>query len=294
MFRYMINRFATRTRVRRKVWQRLSEPLHLNLLSLFVAVFGSFRSRVAFDLVVRQQFAFPILHAADIAKKQGIRKITVIEFGVFQGAGLRNMCAIAAATTKATGVSIDVVGFDQAGGLPLPLDYRDHPELFQTGAFETDLEAVRRSLPANGRLILGDVKETAPAFIEELSADAPLGFMSVDVDYYSSARECLKVLNGPPEKYLPTVSVYLDDIVSESANPWCGELLAVREFNEQNTLRKIAPFPFLRQRRLFKNVLWIDKVFTAHIFDHATRRAPAEHTTSAALSAEVSSVAEVS
>jgi hypothetical protein len=40
----------------RHVWcrlfvERLTEPLHLNVLSMFVAVFGSFRAKVAFDRV---------------------------------------------------------------------------------------------------------------------------------------------------------------------------------------------------------------------------------------------------
>lgn len=174
------------------------------------------------------------------------------------------------------------MGFDGGGGLPPPIDHRDHPELWRTGYFQTDLDEVRRSLPPNGRLVVGDVRETAPAFVEQLTPDAPLGFLAVDVDYYSSASACLQVLLGPPDRYLPTVGVYLDDIGSESANPWCGEMLALREFNDHNELRKIAPFPFLRQRRLFKNVNWIDQTFTAHIFDHATRTAPVREPESSA------------
>ena len=34
--------------------ERLSEPLHMNFLSLFVALFGTFRTKVGFDLVLRQ------------------------------------------------------------------------------------------------------------------------------------------------------------------------------------------------------------------------------------------------
>lgn len=278
MIRYALSRVATRSRVRRKVVQRLTEPLHLNLLSLFVAAFGTYRAKVAFDLVVRQQYAFSILHAADVARRHGVGRVTALEFGVFRGDGLRNLCRVAAATTRATGVEFDVVGFDSGGGLPPPVDHRDHPELWRPGTFQTDLEAVRRSLPPNGHLVVGDVNETVPEFVRQLSPEAPLGFIAVDVDLYSSAKACLNVLSGPPDRYLPTVGVYLDDITSESANPWCGELLAVHEFNEQYALRKIAPYPFLRHQRLFKNVAWIDKTFTAHILDHPARRAPRDRT----------------
>jgi hypothetical protein len=46
--------------MKRVACERLTEPLHVSLVSAFVAVFGTFRARVTFDLVVRQQFAFPI------------------------------------------------------------------------------------------------------------------------------------------------------------------------------------------------------------------------------------------
>jgi hypothetical protein len=50
----------------RRIWERilierLTEPLHLNLLSLPAAV-GPFRMRVAFDLVLRQHHAWGLLH----------------------------------------------------------------------------------------------------------------------------------------------------------------------------------------------------------------------------------------
>jgi hypothetical protein len=93
----------------------------------------------------------------------------------------------------------------------------------------------------------------------------------VDVDYYSSAKKALAVLSGVPELYLPVVPVYLDDIGLDGSNPWTGELLAVEEFNRENRLRKIAPFTELRSRRIFKNSQWIDRMFAAHIHDHAFR-----------------------
>jgi hypothetical protein len=91
------------------------------------------------------------------------------------------------------------------------------------------------------------------------------------VDYYSSARDALKILTSSPNKYLPIVPVYLDDIAVDSCNPWTGELLAVNEFNEQNDTRKIAPFTMLRSNRIFKNTQWIDRMFAAHIHDHILR-----------------------
>ncbi|HEY1613072.1 MAG TPA: hypothetical protein VGF97_05175 [Rhizomicrobium sp.] len=268
---YVFKRLLQRGKLEKVFVERLTEPLHLNLLSLFVALFGSYRTRVAWDLVVRQQYAFPILFAAEAAKSQNLKQITVVEFGVAGGAGLLNMCRIAARTQAATGVAIRVVGFDTGKGMPPAIDYRDLPEHFQQGDFPMDFSKLRAALPAFAELVIGDVQETVPAFLKTLSADAPLGFVAVDVDYYSSAKACLGVLAGNPDSYLPLVPVYLDDIGVNGSNPWTGELLAVNEFNAENDMRKIAPFTLLRSRRIFKNTQWIDRMFAAHIHDHSLR-----------------------
>ena len=134
---------------RKVALERLTEPLHLNAVSLLVALCGSFRAKVGFDLVVRPQYAFSILHAADLARACGQQRITVIEFGVASGDGLLNMCRIAASVMKATGVDIEVVGFDTGRGMPPPVDYRDHPEVFSAGDFQMhDPAALRGCLAA--------------------------------------------------------------------------------------------------------------------------------------------------
>ncbi len=268
---YVLKRLARKGR-RTRLWtERLTEPLHLNLASAFIAAFGSFRAKVDWDLIIRQQFAFPILHAADKAREKGIQTLTLAEFGVANGAGLLNMCRIAASVTKETGVQFRIFGFDTGKGMPPAIDYRDHPEMFQQHDFPMDVARLTRALPANAKLMIGDVAETIPAFLDALTPEAPLAFASLDVDYYSSSKSALEVFRGPAEKYMPAVLLYLDDIVIETANPWCGELLAVAEFNAENELRKIAPFPMLRSRRMFKNPRWIDQIYLVHAFDHPAR-----------------------
>jgi hypothetical protein len=269
--RYLLSRLTRQSRRNRLVTERLTEPLHLNLASLFVALFGSFRAKVDHDLIVRQQFAFPILHAADKAREQGLKSITIAEFGVANGAGLLNMCKIATSVTKATGVEFRIFGFDTGAGLPPAVDYRDHPEMFQQNDFPMDVERLRAALPSFAELVIGDVAETVPSFCTTLSPASPLAFVSMDLDYYSSTKPALEIFNGNPECYLPAVLLYLDDTVIETANPWCGELLAVNEFNEENKTRKIAPFPMLRPRRLFKNSRWIDQIYLLHVLDHPAR-----------------------
>jgi hypothetical protein len=268
---YAIRRALSDNKYRKVFVERLTEPLHLNLMSFGVALFGGYRAKVAFDLMVRQQYAFPVLFAADEARKLGVSRIQVLEFGVATGAGLLNLCDCAARTEAVTGIKIDVVGFDTGSGMPPALDYRDLPEYFQEGDFPMDFEALRRVLPERCRLIIGPVAETIPAFLQSVASDNPIGFVSVDVDYYSSATDTLKILEGSPEQYLPILPVYLDDVAMDGANPWNGELLAAMEFNQRQTYRKIAPFNLLRSKRIFKNAQWIDRMFAAHIHDHPAR-----------------------
>jgi hypothetical protein len=181
------------------------------------------------------------------------------------------MCKIARRASNATGIDVRVAGFDTGIGMPLAVDYRDYPEAYRQGDFPMNVQRLRNTLPAFAGLIIGDVSQTIPDFLRRLSPDYPIGFVAVDVDYYSSAKKALAILQGEPQKYLPRVVVYLDDIGDEFCSAWTGELLAVNEFNRDNEWRKIAPFPMLRARRIFKNARWIDHLFIGHVHDHELR-----------------------
>ncbi len=255
----------------RVFYERLSEPLHLNVIALAVAAVGGFRARVAFDLILRQQHAYAILTCADLARELGIREVTLIEFGVSAGAGLLNICELAERVRRETSVRFKIVGFDTGKGMPAPHSYRDHPEIYQQGDFPMDHDALRRALPSNASLVIGELKDTVGPFMQGLAPAAPIGFVSIDVDYYSSTRDALRVLDGAPDCYLPRTQVYLDDVEHPSHNSWCGERLAVYEFNDSHELRKIEQHAFLRGYRIFRNARWIDHMFTLHVLDHPSR-----------------------
>lgn len=257
---------------RRVFLERLTEPLHLNALSLLVGIFGTFRQKIAFDLILRQHNAFSILRAATDAKELGLGKLCVVEFGVAAGAGFLNMCDIAKRVTEVTGVSIDVFGFDTGKGMPRAIDYRDHPDLYREGDFPMDVTQLQRRVPSNGRLILGALSETVPEFLgSQLARDRPLGYAVIDVDYYSSTVDALKVFDASPDFYLPITIVYLDDIQLSRHNPFAGELLAVAEFNAETPFRKICRHDFLENTRIFRNADWIKHIYYLHVMDHPTR-----------------------
>ena len=167
--RYVLRRLFQRDKLQRVFVERQTEPLHLNVLAAFVWLFGSFRMKVAFDLVARQQYAFSILHAAERAKEFGKKGVTIVEFGVASGAGLLNMCKIAENASKSTGVEFRVFGFDTGTGLPPPHNYRDYPEAYREGDFPMDVDRLRAALPSFATLVIGDIEDTVPIFLDNLS-----------------------------------------------------------------------------------------------------------------------------
>jgi hypothetical protein len=276
-----VSNVSTLTLLRRKLTQRnrwhriflerLAEPLHLNLLSLPVIAFGSYRMKVAWDLVIRQQYAYGILKAADLALEQGLQRVTIIEAGVAAGAGLMNMAHIAAKVSRVTGVSIEIHGFDTGAGMPAPVDYRDHPDIYGEGDFPMDVEALQRSLPRGVQLELGALAESVPRFLDTLSPEAPIGFVAFDVDYYSSTKDALELLKGEADRYLPLTVTYFDDITLERHNSEAGMLLAIREFNETVPLRQLERYDFFEQRRIFRRSGWVKQVLYLHVLDHPDR-----------------------
>ncbi len=251
--------------------ERLTEPVHLNLLSGLVLVFGSFRSKVAWDLVLRQPYAFGALEAADGAAANGLSAVTLIEIGVASGAGLMNLAFIAEQVSKETLVDCEVHGFDTGTGMPPPIDCRDHPDLYQQGDFKMDERALRAVLPRETKLHLGPLSSTIPAFLEELAPSAPIGFVALDVDYWSSTVDALKLFTGKPDLYLPRTIVYVDDIALDEHNSAAGANLAIQEFNEATPERQLEHHPFLENRRIFRRAPWIKQTMFLHVLDHPRR-----------------------
>ncbi len=255
----------------RMFFERLTEPLHLNLISLGVLGFGSFRAKVKWDLVVRQHNAYAILKAADAARGMGLTTVSLLEFGVATGAGLMNMADIAARVSDVTGIECKLHGFDTGKGMPPARDYRDHPDMYAHGDFAMDASKLRAKLPPNATLHLGEISDTVDAFLAALPSSEPIGYVVIDVDYYYSAQDALRIFRGRPDQYLPMPLVYLDDIWCERHNSACGERLAVAEHNAEHPLRLIERHPFLEQGRIFRRARWLGQMYFCHVLDHSQR-----------------------
>lgn len=251
----------------------VNQPVHMMVIEVLVKLFGSFRAKELLGLVQpRPNYAYGLLRAADLCRWQGKRRATVVEFGVAAGNGLLAMVKCAEQVTRETGVAFDIVGFDTGAGLPPFEGYKNHPELWIPGDFAMPDRAVLEArLRGRARLVFGDIQDTVPKFMQTMNADAPLGFISVDVDLYSATVSCLQILSGKPELYCPALPVYLDDISTYFGNRWCGELAAVRDFNAANALRKIDKDYTLPGRRPHKGQRWYGSMYVAHILDHELR-----------------------
>jgi hypothetical protein len=226
-------------------------------------------------LVTRPNYAYGMLRAADLARFLGKRAVTVCEFGVATGNGLINMVELAAKIRTETGIEVRVVGLDTGEGLPEVGDYRDHPELWSVGDFAmTNKDDLRKRMGGKAELIFGDIKDTVDGFVSSLDESAPLGFVSVDVDIYSGAKSALRALLGKPELYTPAVSIYCDDVSFFFANRFCGELLAIEEFNRENAMRKIDQDRSLPGSRPNLMETWYPSMFVGHVLDHEVRQKP--------------------
>jgi len=268
------SKLTKRDRWHRILVERLTEPVHLNLLSLVVLALGSYRAKIAWDLVIRQQYAYGILKAADLAREAGFSAVTVVEVGVASGAGLMNMAKIAQEVSRKTGVSFEIHGFDTGEGMPPAVDYRDHPDLYAQGDFPMDPAGLHRILPSEVSLHLGELSSTIPAFLNEVDSIAPIAFVAFDVDYYSSTSEALELLKGDASMYLPLTVTYMDDIALEPHNSAAGVRLAVNEYNGATPMRQLEHHPFFELRRIFRRAIWVKQILFLHVLDHPSRSHP--------------------
>jgi hypothetical protein len=242
-----------------------------------IARSGNFRERVAYACFDKPDYAFGLLTAADIAVYFGVQKITAIEFGVGEGAGLLALAELAHSITSTTGVEIKLVGFDRFVGLPEPSSWRDHPEFWAEGDFQVrNPAATQAKLKGVAEIIVGDIAETLTSF--GLSSDRPIGFISFDTDTFTSTRDALGLLDAEPTCLLPVVVSCFHDMYgsgtrlsSAMRNSRSGQLGAVAEFNATRPLRVIDPFHVIRHRIVFSREPWLDRIHACHVLDHRLR-----------------------
>jgi hypothetical protein len=221
-------------------------------------------TRSRWDVSPRPQYLFGLLAGAQQALEQGVHRMTAMEFGVARGDGLVAMQYEAAAVAEKTGVKIDVVGFDTGGGLtPTLPDHRDHVDIWAAGDYPMDVPLLKSRLLPSTSLVLGDIAETAPKWFDA-EASSPIGFISVDVDLYSSTKSALSILVSGAARMLYHVPMYVDDIDMIQTHSRGGELLAIKEFNDENEDVFIDWWRGTKSFRPFPEAPYLERMFVAH------------------------------
>jgi hypothetical protein len=103
-------------------------------------------------------------------------------------------------------------------------------------------QAALRAKLQSAKLVIGDVAVTVKQWLRD-SIESPLGFVAFDLDYYSSTKAALALLDGPESTHLPRVHCYFDDLAAgdqSCMNRYVGEYLAIDEFNAAHEDRKIC------------------------------------------------------
>jgi hypothetical protein len=249
----------------------VAEPYPLRLMVRELARrlrLGSYRQRLRIGAIDRPHYGYCVYHAADLARKLGIPRISVLEFGVAGGNGVLNLEYHARQVTLLTGVEIDIYGFDTGEGLPAPLDYRDLPYHWKEGFYRMDVEALSKRLQRT-KLVLGDIRETAPQFFQTHDP-APIGAIAYDLDFYSSTVSAFRMLEAGEKYYLPRVFCYFDDTLgteTELYNDFTGVRLAINEFNRDHDKIKFGLPYHLLSRSMQER--WYQQLWICHFFEHA-------------------------
>jgi hypothetical protein len=246
--------------------ERLAEepPFRLVTRAIIKRTPTNIRTKARWDAVARPHYLAGVLAGADQAKREGASEISVMEFGVAGGNGLVVLQEYAAAVERETGVRIAVYGFDAGGGLPaLCGDYRDHPDQWRPSDYRMDEHALRQRLSDRTTLIIGDIKATLPDFVAQRKAP-PVGFVSVDVDLYSSTVDTLKLFTLPGKRMLRRVPMYFDDTDFVFNHRFAGEFLAIEEFNRAQDRVKIDIWRGIWKNRPFSESPWLRNMYMAH------------------------------
>jgi hypothetical protein len=250
----LIFRHFTRIPGMRRLWRKI--PL------------GSAALRTEYDIWDRPAYAYGIYSAASLARNLGLKRLSVIEFGVAGGHGLLSMERIAAKMASYLDLKITVFGFDTGTGMPPPQDYRDLPHVWQQGFYEMEPDKLRSRL-RDAELILGNVTDTIPTLLAKKNLP-PIGFVAFDLDYHSSTKNAFQIFAGAEQTRLPRVYCYFDDVIEPERachNEYTGELCAIREFNDEHEWQKIAKSANLCWLR-WHPAKWNEQMYIFHDFRH--------------------------
>ena len=246
-----------------------NEPARLYVFRHFLKKhpFFSFKFRLAIDAHMYPPYAYGMYCAALQAKALGLTAVSIIEFGVAAGHGLLEMELYADQIFHETGINVHIFGFDSGVGLPESDNYKDQLYFWGEGDFKQNQNALNKKLKKS-KVIYGDVGETIISFLKK-KVCPPIGFISFDLDFFSSTTSALKIFNGDDDFFLPRVECYFDDVGSTEllcASEETGVLKAISDFNELTDNKVLQKMGLQASRR--NPAAWNNHMYVQHRFNH--------------------------
>ncbi len=212
----------------------------------------------------RPHYETILLESVLEAKKLGYNSVTVLELGVAGGNGIISLEKYKKKIEKLTNIEIKIYGFDLGEGLPEVNNKFDLPFFWRKGQYKVDKAKLENVV--SSKIFYGDIEKTILEF-EKLNPKN-ISCIFFDLDLYTSTKKFLKKLSSL-EKYLtPRVYCYFDDVFSTYHwfNEHNGELLAIKEFNNENSNIKIGKS--LDNINDFRFPLGKNQFFMLHNFNH--------------------------
>ena len=204
------------------------KPLRIAFLKYLTLKFKTFRPH----------YETILLESVLEAKKIGYKKVSVLELGVAGGNGIIALEKYKKKIEKYTNVEIKIYGFDTGEGLPETKNNFDLPFIWSGGNYKINKEKLNEKIKS--KIFFGDIKYTFEEFIKT-NPDLIISIF-FDLDYYSSTKNFLNQIPKFKNFFCPRVYCYFDDIfdTNHHINEHNGELLAINEFNIQNSEIKIG------------------------------------------------------
>ena len=199
------------------------------------------------------------------ARELGLKKISVLEFGVAGGNGLMSIEKYCNKIEKKIDIQFKIFGFDLGDkqGLPDTTMAEDLKYFWSTGDFKMNIEKLKKKI-RKSELILGDINNTLNDFILNYK-NPPIGAIFFDLDLYTSTKKSLEIFNLPEEYRMPRIRCYFDDIQAPTNN-YNGVIKAINEFNYNNSNKKITKFG--GSTLDYKYGPWYEEFYEMHDFDH--------------------------
>ncbi|MDB4208384.1 hypothetical protein N9770_03255 [Amylibacter sp.] len=197
--------------------------------------FTKFLSLIKKGQLPRPHYGLCLLLAAMQAKDLGLNKLKIIELGCANFDGLVDIENYVHDIQSFLDIEVELFGFTLKEGLPkYKINNFDRLYGWQPGDYSLESDKNQKKLKTS-KIYFGDIKETIPKFLKDFEntfVDSPLGLIFFDLDYYTSTKIGLELLNMDSNNYLPRTYTYFDDHSFSAFDE--GERRAIYEFNKES------------------------------------------------------------